>query len=125
MVTLCRSNDGQHCQGQWHEGSILFTDANADRRLNGEDRLLYRTQPLPLRGRLSFNAFRNRQYLQMTPQGITAYQNGNFTWCPANGDPLLIRQLILSFSGRTRMARDEDGDGVVENSQGKPVTCGR
>lgn len=124
-VTLCRSNDGLHCQGQWHEGSILFTDADADRRINGDDRLLHRAPALPLPGHLHFNAFRNRQYLQMTPQGVTAYQNGNFTWCPADRSPALVRQLILSFSGRTRMARDRDGDGVVENSQGKPVQCSK
>jgi len=31
--------------------------------------------------------------------------------------------VIVSFTGRTRYARDEDGDGIVENSQGKPLTC--
>jgi len=59
----------------------------------------------------------------MTPRGTTNYQNGNFTWCPANGDPLMIRQVVVSLTGRTRFAKDSDGDGVVENSQGKEVEC--
>ncbi len=123
MVTLCRSDDGQHCRGRWMDGSILFTDRNADHVINGDDRLLFRLPPRSPAGELRFNAFRNRQYLQLTPQGVTAFQNGNFTWCPANGDLRLARQLIISFSGKTRMARDRDGDGVVENSQGLPLTC--
>lgn len=125
MVTLCRSDDGLQCRGRWTDGSILFTDANADHILNQEDRLLFRLPaPAPAaEGELAFNAFRNRQYLQMTPQGSTNFQNGNFTWCPADGNLRQARQLIVSVSGRTRMARDSDGDGIVENSQGRPLDC--
>ena len=92
--------------------------------MDGADRLLYRLQHQELAGSLSFNSFGNRQYLQFDGRGVTLFQNGNFTFCPDNGDTTLIRQLILSLTGRTRMALDTDGDGVVENSQGKPVTCG-
>jgi len=123
MVTFCRSMDGLHCGGSWLDGTILFTDHNEDRVINGADRLLFRSVPFALEGRLRFNSFGNKQYLQLTPRGITNFQNGNFTWCPANGDTHLIRQLILSYSGRTRMARDSNGDGIVENSQGQNVTC--
>jgi type IV fimbrial biogenesis protein FimT len=126
MVTLCRSDDGMQCRGRWKDGSILFTDSNADHIINGEDRLLFRLPaPAPdAQGELKFNAFRNRQYLQLTPLGSTNFQNGNFTWCPADGNLKLARQLIISVSGRTRMARDSDGDGIVENSQGQPLSCG-
>jgi len=123
IVTLCRSNDGRRCQGRWMDGSILFTDRNGDHILNQEDRLLFRVPPPAPDGELRFNAFRNRQYLQLTPQGVTAFQNGNFTWCPTSGDLRLVRQLIVSFSGKTRMALDTNGDGIVENSQGKPPSC--
>jgi type IV fimbrial biogenesis protein FimT len=124
MVTLCRSNDGERCQGQWRDGSIVFTDRNADRVLNDDDRILYRMQPIAAPGSLTFRSFQNRQYLQMTPRGFTNYQNGNFTYCAADGNAALTRQIIVSLSGRSRFARDTDGDGVVEGSQGKAVSCG-
>ena len=123
MVTFCRSDDGAHCQGQWHDGSIVFTDRNGDRQMNGDDRLLSRLQPLMIPGSLKFRSFGNKQYLQMTPFGMTNYQNGNFTYCPENGDANLARQVIISFTGRTRYARDKDGDGIVENSQGEALAC--
>lgn len=123
LVTFCRSNDGMHCQGSWHEGSIVFTDKNGDRIINGTDRLLYRLPRADMAGDLKYRSFQNRQYLQLTPRGITNYQNGNFTFCPPNGDTTLARQVIVSMTGRTRYARDEDGDGIVENSQGKAVEC--
>ena len=123
MVTYCRSDDGMHCQGNWQDGSIIFTDRNADRRINGDDRLLHRLDAVAITGSLRFKSFRNRQYLQMTPFGFTNYQNGNFTWCPANRDNTLARQVIVSMTARTRYARDSDGDGIIEDSQGKPLTC--
>ena len=110
MVTYCRSSDGRHCQGAWHEGSIIFTDRNADRVMNADDRLLFRLDPIKAKGVLTFNSFRNRQYLQ-------------FTWCPENGDARLARQVIVSLTARTRRARDKDGDGVVEDSRGHPLAC--
>lgn len=123
MVTFCRSSDGKNCKGQWHEGSIIFTDSNADKIINGQDRLLYKLDAIAAEGNLSFNSFRNRQYLQMTPRGTTNYQNGNFSFCPSNKNPALARQIIVSATGRTRYARDLDGDGVVENSKGQPLHC--
>jgi len=123
MVTFCRSDDGQQCQGKWSDGSILFTDSNADRVLSGEDRLLFRLEPMKPAGTLEFKSFQNRQFLQMNARGFTNYQNGNFTFCPASKDPRLARQIIVSLSGRTRFARDKDGDGIAEDSQGKPLYC--
>lgn len=122
-VTFCRSDDGAHCQGNWSEGSILFVDNNGNHLIDASDRLLFRFQPMKPAGTLSFNSFRNRQYLELTPRGATDSQNGNFTFCPANGDLKLARQMIINVAGRTRMARDTDGDGIVENSQGKPISC--
>jgi type IV fimbrial biogenesis protein FimT len=123
MVTFCRSDNGSACRGNWRDGSILFTDANADRIINGDDRVLFRLPPIKPDGRLEFRSFQNRQYLQLTSRGFTNYQNGNFTYCPANGDARLARQVIISLSGRARLARDTDADGIVEDSQGKPVSC--
>src|SRR5690606_17773989 len=123
ITTVCRSDDGLRCQGDWMDGSIVFTDANANHVLDGEDRLLHRREASTLPGTLLFRAFGNRQHLQFDGRGLTRFQNGNFTYCPSDGDRRLIRQLILSFSGRTRMAWDANGDGVVENSQGEAVSC--
>jgi len=123
MVTLCRSDDGKRCQGNWRQGAIVFTDANGDRTINGNDRLLYRMEAMQVAGDLSFNSFQNRQFLQITPRGFTNYQNGNFTFCPLNRDARNSRQIIISLTGRARFAADLDGDGIVEDSQGRPLQC--
>ncbi|MDT8399016.1 MAG: GspH/FimT family pseudopilin, partial [Pseudomonadales bacterium] len=123
LVTFCRSRDGRTCSGSWEAGSIVFSDHNGDRLLNGRDRLLYRLEAIKFPGQLTFRSFQNRQYLQMTPLGFTRKQNGNFTWCPQNQDSRLAQQLIINQAGRTRIAQDRDGDGYREDSQGRALNC--
>ncbi len=123
ITTLCRSKNGENCGGQWHEGFIVFTDRNADRVINGDDRLVRVFSELTSSGTLKFRAFQNKQYLQMTPQGFTNYQNGNFTFCPSSNDPRLAQQVIINQSGRTYFASDNNGDGLKEGANGKALTC--
>lgn len=124
LVTLCRSGDGLACGGQWQHGILVFTDANADRIIDGNDRILRYSNSLVPQGTLRLGSFPNRQYLQFTPEGFTNNQNGSFTWCPSSGEAEHARQLIFSQSGRTRMAIDKDGDGIREDASGKALSCG-
>ena len=59
----------------------------------------------------------------MTGEGFTNYQNGNFTYCPPDGDLRFARQLVINVQGRVRMGHDTDGDGIVEDRRGKDVRC--
>lgn len=122
-VTFCRSADGRTCSGTWSDGSIVFTDRNADRLINQDD-LLLRSQVTPgLQGTIAWRAFQNRQYLQMEATGFMRYQSGNFLYCPHDGDPRNALQLIVNSTGRARYALDTDGDGIREDSGGSPLAC--
>ncbi len=123
LVTLCRSANGESCGGRWKDGILVFTDPNGNRKVDLQDRIIrYVTFPY-LHGNLRWRAFQNRQYLQITPQGFTRYQNGNFTFCPDSGDLRHARQLILNRTGRIRQAGDSNGDGIREDSRGRPIRC--
>jgi type IV fimbrial biogenesis protein FimT len=122
VVTLCRSLDGYQCSGRWEQGCIVFIDHNANRQLDPEDRLIYHFDKIK-QGTLVFRSFQNRQYIQFTAMGFTNNQNGNFTWCPADGNAHLAQQLIINRAGRTRLAIDISGDGLRQDSQGRPLTC--
>ena len=74
-------------------------------------------------GTIRWRAFRNRQYLQMTSAGYTNYQNGNFTYCPPNGDVYQARQLIINMQGRVRKPADIDNDGIIEDARGRDIRC--
>lgn len=122
-VTLCKSIDNETCSGEWSDGVIVFTDQNRNRKIDQEDELLRFVDFSFAAGELRWRAFQNKQYLQVTSQGFTHYQNGNFTYCPQDKDPEIAHQIIINRLGRIRWATDSDGDGIREDSQGRPLDC--
>ena len=123
MVTMCRSDDNKGCNGEWHNGVLVFLDRNGNRIVDPGDEVLHITQAARLPGTLLLRSFPNKQYLQFTPAGIINNQTGNFTWCPADKDARQARQLIFNITGRVRFAIDADKDGIREGADGKPLSC--
>ncbi len=72
---------------------------------------------------LKWRAFRNRQYLQMTPSGFTNYQNGNFVYCSQDQDLRFARQIVLNMQGRVKKSYDRNNDGLVEDRYGRHLRC--
>ena len=123
-ITLCGSSDGEHCNGRWLEHILVFMDQDADGVRDPEDALLQDAQlPAHTTGSLSWRSFRNKSYLQLQASGTTYFQNGHFTYCPADGKLRFARHLILNVSGYLRMAIDRNGDGIVETANGEALRC--
>lgn len=123
-VTLC-GGTGTRCgpRDSWHEGALIFLDGDSNGRVDAGDEIVRRLPPLPRGHRLRWRSFRNRKSLSLRPTGLTNWQNGNMLLCPPDNDSKKARQLIINAQGRVRLARDTDGDGVVEDGSGRPVSC--
>lgn len=122
IVTICPLANDRVCGRQWERGYQIFIDSNDNHGIDESETLIKEHRPQNLAGTIHWRAFRNRRYLQFTPQGFTRYQNGNFTFCH-HSDRTQHRQLVLNRTGRIRYAQDHDGDGYRENSQGEPIDC--
>ncbi|MCE2460259.1 MAG: GspH/FimT family protein [Pseudomonadales bacterium] len=109
-------------RNSWHEGAMIFLDANADGVRDSGEEILQRLPPMA-GYRVRWRSFRNRKSLSMRPDGTTDWQPGNMVVCPTDGDAKHARQLIVNAQGRVRLSRDRDGDGVVEDTGGRPVSC--
>ena len=120
-MTICRSSDGEECTGEWQDDSIVFTDRNGDHQINQDDEILLLIEHGELFSSIKWRAFQNRQYLQITSQGFTRYQNGNFTYCTLDKDPSKALQLVINRTSRMRFAMDTDGDGFREVIRGRPI----
>lgn len=123
-VTLCPGR-GDECleRNRWHQGALIFVDANGNGRLDGDERVERSLPALAPGERIYWRAFRGRSYLQFRPRGYTRWQNGSFLYCPPDLEPERARMVILNAQGRLRTARDRDGDGVVEDAGGDAVRC--
>ncbi len=124
VVTLCPSNDGIICAGSnWQPGGLIFEDKNKNGIRDTHEKLLKIISPFQKNSYIAWRAFRNKNYLSFNGRGVTEYQNGNFTYCPPNKNLKYAAQIIVSYSGRPRYARDQDGDGIINGTNGKNVSC--
>lgn len=123
-AALCPGADDRcGMRNTWHDGALVFLDPNGNGRRDAGEEILMRLPPLAPGHRMYWRAFRNRTALVFRPSGLTDWQSGNILYCPPDGDPTLARQIILNVQGRARRAIDTDGDGIVEDAGGRPVTC--
>jgi type IV fimbrial biogenesis protein FimT len=121
-VVLCKSTNGTSCTSagtDWHNGWIVFVDVdNSGTVNNGED-------VLSLHGNAD-----EKFTLTFTPTMVayagnglaTQGQNGTYALCDDRG-AAHARGVIVTVSGRPRLAVDSDGDGVVEDASGTDLVC--
>ena len=122
-ITMCRSIDNKACNGEWHNGILVFLDRNGNRIVDTNDEIIHVTSFANIPGTLKLSSFPSKQYLQFTPAGVINNQTGNFTWCPADHKPEQAQQLIFNITGRVRFAIDADKDGIREGADGNPLSC--
>jgi type IV fimbrial biogenesis protein FimT len=124
-VSFCPSADATTCGARdtWQQGAIVFVDRDRSGDRGTDEALLRGFPAIDADGRIEWRSFRRRAYLTFEPSGFTSWQNGNFRYCPADGESRLIRAAIVNPQGRVRRAPDKDGDGVPEDANGRPYVC--
>jgi len=121
-VTLCGSEDGEHCTNRSILKILVFKDEDNNHHLDKSDLALQlidlglKAQQVRLRAAL------NRSYIEFDGNG-RARQSGSFIYCPKNGDTRNVKRVTISLSGRMYLGRDNNGDGIIERSDGKPISC--
>lgn len=122
IVTICPLDKSGKCVNTWNQPISVFIDTDDSRSLNQDETLIKQIAPPPA-GRFVVAPI-NRRYFQFDPLGGAKGTLGNITYCSENVSSVQnTRRLIISFSGRIRLARDQNGAGSVENAKGAPITC--
>jgi type IV fimbrial biogenesis protein FimT len=110
-AVMCKSPDGIACaaSGGWHQGWLVFHDANNNAALDAGEAVVLTRQTLPA----GFSVTGNRHvagYISYVPTGGArlrsgAIQVGTLTLCNESGAPGPARQVIISSTGRPRSTR--------------------
>ena len=93
-VTICKSNDGKTCSGEWSDGQIVFINRQRPHILFASGRVKS--------GKLDFRAFQSSNFLQFMPSGTTFEQNGSFIYYSGAASKK-IWTLIIEKCGRMRV----------------------
>ena len=115
-ITLCQSNDGISCgtSNDWHDGWIIFSDANHDHGLDPEDTLIRVQQKMNGNTTIKLTrSFGINHYMFYEPTGFTD-TSGRFTFCDKT-ERTKKRGIIYYRTGRPRFS--------YKGTSGKPLEC--
>ncbi|MGV0034985.1 MAG: GspH/FimT family pseudopilin [Candidatus Azotimanducaceae bacterium WSBS_2022_MAG_OTU7] len=123
IATLCATRPNGTCGASWGGELSVFLDRNRNAKHDPEEKLIARISNNNSGTSVTWRAFQNKQYLQMTPMGYTKFQNGNFVVCPANANPKYARQIVINIQGRVRQNRSTDKAGYPIDRKGQHLRC--
>jgi type IV fimbrial biogenesis protein FimT len=103
VITLCKSEDGKTCGGEWSQGWIIFVDQQVSGQVDFNDEILRVYHAVPKGSFLEWVAQRSNDYLQMDPSGATHGQAGTFYYYPNVGHKEKFSRVIVSNTGRVRI----------------------
>lgn len=120
-VTLCPIDEVGKCSRDWSLDLVAFRDPQRSRQLADPVQVIRVWQPRKngvLKGNTGI-----RSYFGFRSSGAAREAIGNIIWCPNSQDPRDAFQIRINMGGRPMVARDRSGDGIVEDSRGRPIAC--
>jgi len=110
-AVMCPSAAGTSCadSGDWHQGWIVFHDANNNARVDGGEAVILARQALPS-GLRATSEGSTARYISYAAGGDTkqtsgALQAGTLTVCRESQEPVEARRIFISRTGRPRTAK--------------------
>jgi type IV fimbrial biogenesis protein FimT len=110
-AVLCKSASGLACSdsGGWHQGWILFHDANNNAALDANEAVILTQSALPSGFKLSGNTPVSG-YISYSPTGAAkktsgADQFGTLTLCNEASSSGDARKIVISITGRSRIQK--------------------
>ncbi len=123
-ITLCPSVTGTACADtvSWENGWIIMVDVDADATLDVSDgdTIIKYFQPLSGDNTLRTVGFDSAKSFQISSLGAPS-SAGSFVVCDSRGNAF-AKAVVILVSGQTRIAVDEDSDGIVNIPTGN-VSC--
>lgn len=104
IVTVCPLNEAENCSGDWENDLIsVFRDPDNSRSVTHDEPIIKQIAS-PFTGSLKAAPSR-RGYFQFDSLGGAKGTPGNLTYSPRPDDTQFARKIIISFSGRARLAK--------------------
>lgn len=120
-VTLCAIGADSKCANDWSFPIIAFRDPTRSKELKDPSQIVRAMQPVET-GRLIVRSGIHNHF-RFRSSGWSRGTLGHFIWCPDSDDSQYAAQIRINMGGRPQVAKDFDGDGLVEDASGNPIDC--
>ncbi len=122
-VAVCRTADGASCGGTWAGGWLVFVNTDNDvPAVVDPGELVLRSYLVP---DPAFTFTPNGNFTNFIAYRADGSSNnfGRFTYCDARG-LRSARAVLINVTGRARLSRDANGDGIDQDDAGANLVCG-
>lgn len=119
-VRICPLSSANACHPDWNQAVFLFEDMNNNSRLDPGENIIQQLQAINTAN--SVRAFNNQNYISFSPQGFSGYTVGSLSYC-SQGKHQQGGVLIISRTGRVRMAFSHHQHGLPKLANGQPIPC--
>lgn len=99
-VTVCPIEEGR-CSKDWRIGLTIFTDQGEKNQIDGDDRIIFKTNSFDSRDFITYN----RSAIRFQPTGLASGTNGTLRYCPSKVDSEHSSALIVNQAGRVRFSK--------------------
>ena len=123
VATLCATKSSGKYGASWAGKLSVFLDRNKNAKHEHEEKIIARISNNHSDTSVTWRAYQNKQYLQMTPTGYTKFQNGDFVVCPSNANPKYAHQIVINIQGRVRQNRSVNKAGYPIDRKGQQLRC--
>ena len=120
-IHICGSNSQSTCDKFWTQNILVFIDENDDKKPDVDE--IIHIRPFNLR---------NGQYKSRMSSGVShtrfltdgrASGGGTVIYCPNDSVASKYRRMTWNRLGRVYRGSDSNGDGIVEDLEGKELNC--
>lgn len=122
LTTFCGIGSDGHCVRDDINAFLVFHDRDRNQQLSVDETAVHRID-LDFAGEVTLRASKQK-HITYANNGVPK-QYGSIVLCHVSKKPQYIRRVTVNPSGRTYLARDLDGDGIIASADGSPIDCGQ
>lgn len=119
-VAVCPLDTSNKCHNDWTQSLTVFEDRNRNSQKDNDEPTIYTIKAT--NERRTPRKYSRNSPITFNPQGSAFGFNGTLTHC-LRGGSTFGGTIIISNTGRIRLGKDTNGDGIAENSQGRNIDC--
>ncbi|WP_406664364.1 GspH/FimT family pseudopilin [Gallaecimonas sp. GXIMD1310] len=114
-VVVCPLS-GSSCTSSWGKEITAFADTNGNGQKDGSD------ETLLTMGATTLTRYFSQSSIRYTADGTLASTPGTVELCEGS-DNTLYNGVVITLSGRSRTATDDNDDGVRDDDAGASIDC--
>ncbi len=121
-IYICGSNTRVKCSKTWNKYMVAFLDTDKDKTLSDDDEIIFIRQFTTKNSYFYSRIASGMHHTKFNALGAAKYA-GSFIYCPNSRNQKHAHRATWNRLGRSYKGRDKNGDGYIDDTNKKRITC--